>query len=123
MLKYLSRLSHYAFDAYLIVLFALGDICDGNNVINETKLVDELHQETLSMYNDNIISEMPSCLKGLFINALRRFDAMGVATIERFTTASGSSIAFVSCQFKNLPRIEELKLKINKLLRYDQQKL
>ena len=115
LLHYLDRMGHFAGNAYLIVLFALEDICEANHVINETKLINELHQATLQMYYDNIIKEMPSCLKELFQTALRRFDEMDVAEIKGYTTHEGSQMSFVSCPFDRLTKIEELKLKINEL--------
>ena len=62
------------FDAYLIVLSALEAICEANHVVNETKLVNELHASTIQMYDDNLIKELPSCLKELIETALRRFN-------------------------------------------------
>lgn len=68
------------------------------------------------MYHDNLIKEMPSCLKELMETSLRRFNAMGVANIQTYTTPTGSSISFVSCPFENLNKIEELKLQISEML-------
>lgn len=123
LLNYFSRMVHYAFDAYLIVLFALEDICEGNLVINESKLVKELHLATLQMYADNVIKELPSCLQELIQTALRRFDAINAAVIERYTTSNGATISFVSCPFERLNHIEELKVTINKLQQFNQYEL
>ena len=123
LLNYLQRLGLYIANAYLIVLFALEDISQANHVISETKLVNELHQATLQMYRDNLIKEMPSCLKELMETALRRFNAMEVAVIKHYTTPTGSSISFVSCPFNNLGKIEELKLQISELHQYTQHEL
>jgi hypothetical protein len=65
LLHYFNRMGHSIGDAYLIVLFALEEICEGNHVINETKLINELHQATLQMYHDRVIKEMSSCLTEL----------------------------------------------------------
>ena len=118
LLNHLQRMGHYIANAYLIVLYALEDISEANHVISETKLVNELHQATLQMYKDNLIKEMPSCLKELMETALRRFGAMGIAEIKHYTTPAGSSISFISCSFKNLGKIEELKLQISALHEY-----
>ncbi len=43
LLNYFNRTSQYVFDAYLIVLSSLEAICEANHVVNETKLINELH--------------------------------------------------------------------------------
>ena len=116
LVNHLQQMGHYIANAYLIVLYALEDISEANHTINETKLVSELHQATLQMYRDNLIKEMPSCLKELLETSLRRFNAMGVANIQTYTTPTGSSISFVSCPFENINKIEELKLQISEML-------
>lgn len=65
LLNYFNRTSQFVFDAYLIVLSALEAICEANLVVNETKLVNELHASIIQMYDDNLIKELPSCLKEL----------------------------------------------------------
>jgi hypothetical protein len=102
LLNYFNRTSQYVFDAYLIVLSALEAICEANHVVNETKLVNELHASTIQMYDDNLIKELPSCLKELIETALRRFNDIELADIKHYTTSNGSSISFVSCPFSRL---------------------
>lgn len=106
------------FDAYLIVLSALEEICEANLVVNETKLVKELHTATIQMYDDNLIKELPSCLKELIETALRRFNDIHLADIKHYTTSNGSSISFVSCPFSRLAQLESLKMKINELQQF-----
>lgn len=115
LLNYFNRTSQYVFDAYLIVLSALEAICEANHVVNETKLVNELHASTIQMYDDNLIKELPSCLKELIETALRRFNDIELADIKHYTTSNGSSISFVSCPFSRLDELEKLKMKINEL--------
>jgi len=122
-LNYFNRIGHYAFDTYLIVLFALEDICEANHVINETRLVQELHTMMIALYNDNMLKDLPSCLKELIETALRRFDAIKLGVINHYKTQSGSSISFVSCPFDRLPKIQELKLKINELQQFNEHEL
>ena len=98
-------MGHYIADAYMIVLMALEDICEGNHVINETKLVNELHTTTIALYNDNMITQLPSCLKELLETAIRRFGEIDVAVIKHYTTMTGSTISFVSCPFDRLGQI------------------
>lgn len=102
LLNYFNHTSQYVFDAYLIVLSALEAICEANYVVNETKLVNELHASTIQMYDDNLIKELPSCLKELIETALRRFNDIELADIKHYTTSNGSSISFVSCPFSRL---------------------
>lgn len=123
LLNYFNRVAQYAFDTYLIVLFALEDICEANHVINETRLVQELHTTAIAMYTDNVIKDLPSCLKELIETALRRFDAIKLAVINHYTTQTGSSISFVSCPFDRLGKIQELKLKINQLQQFNEHEL
>jgi hypothetical protein len=115
LLNYFNRTSQYVFDAYLIVLSALSAICEANHVVNETKLINELHVSTIQMYDDNLIKELPSCLKELIETALRRFNDIDLADIKHYTTSNGSSISFVSCPFSRLEQLEKLKMKINEL--------
>ena len=110
-------------NSYLIALFAVEHICEANHVINETRLVHELHVATIQMYDDNVIRDLPSCLTELFVAALRRFNAIEVADIKHYTTLNGSSISFVSCPFSRLSKIEELKGKINELLQFNEHEL
>jgi hypothetical protein len=118
LLNYFRKIGHYIADTYLIVIFALQDICEANHIINETRLVHELHLTIMEMYNDNIIKELPSCLKELIETALRRFNAIGLAVIKHYTTNNGSSISFVSCPFGMMQKLQELKLKINNLQQF-----
>jgi hypothetical protein len=115
LLNYFNRTSQYVFDAYLIVLSALSAICEANHVVNETKLINELHVSTIQMYDDNLIKELPSCLKELIETALRRFNDIDLADIKHYKTSNGSSISFVSCPFSRLEQLEKLKMKINEL--------
>lgn len=119
-LDYFEGMGHYIGDAYLIVLLALEDICEGNHIINETRLFNELHTTIIAMYNDNLVKQLPSCLRELIETALRRFTAINVAVINQYTTISGSSISFVSCPFERLQKIEELKNKVNELQQFNQ---
>jgi len=123
LLNYFTQTSHFVFDAYLIALFALEHICEANHVINETRLVHELHVATIKMYDDNLVKELPSCLKELFVTALRRFNAIELADIKHYTALNGSSISFVSCPFSRLRKIEELKGKINELQQFNEHEL
>jgi hypothetical protein len=123
LLNYFNRTSQYVFDAYLIVLSALEAICEANHVVNETKLIDELHVSTIQMYDDNLIKELPSCLKELIETALRRFNDIDLADIKHYTTSNGSSISFVSCPFSRLEQLEKLKMKINELQQFSPHEL
>lgn len=120
LLNYFAQMSHCFIDTYLVVLLALEDICEANHVINETKLVNELHMTILHMYNDNIIKELPSCLKQIIETALRRFHVMELVVIKHYTTSTGSTISFVSCPFKINPKIEALKAQLNELQKFTQ---
>jgi hypothetical protein len=113
LLNYFNRLGHYISDTYLIVLFALQAICETSKVIQESKLVNELHTTIIQLHNHNVIKELPSCLKELIETALRRFAAIELAVINTYTTSNGASISFVSCPFSKLSQLEELKIKIN----------
>lgn len=115
MLKYFNHLCHFAVDSYLIVLIALEDICEKNLVIGEQKLIHELHVMTIDLYNENLIKQLPSCLKELIGTALWRFNAMELAVINSYTTQNGSTISFVSCPFDRLAKIEALKQRIIEL--------
>lgn len=53
----------YLFDTYQLVSLAVLEICDGNLLVNETRLVKELHQAILGLFSDNLIRELMSCLK------------------------------------------------------------
>jgi hypothetical protein len=123
LLNYFIRTSQYVFDAYLIVLSALEAICEANHVVNETKLINELHASTIEMYDDNLIKELPSCLKELIETALRRFNELDLAVIKHYTTSNGSSISFVSCPFSRLDQLEKLKMKINELQQFSPHEL
>ncbi len=123
LLNYFNRTSQYVFDAYLIVLSALEAICEANHVVNETKLINELHVSTIQMYDDNLIKELPSCLKELIETALRRFNDIDLADIKHYTTSNGSSISFVSCPFSRLEQLEKLKMKINELQQFSPHEL
>jgi hypothetical protein len=123
LLNYFNRTSQYVFDAYLIVLSALEVICEANHVVNETKLINELHASTIQMYEDNLIKELPSCLKELIETALRRFNELDLAVIKHYTTSNGSSISFVSCPFSRLDQLEKIKMKINELQQFSQHEL
>lgn len=102
LINYFTQTSHFVANAYLIALFAIEHICEANHVINETRLVQELHVATIKMYDDNLIKDLPSCLKELFVTALRRFNAIELADVKHYTTLNGSSISFVSCPFSRL---------------------
>jgi hypothetical protein len=75
------------------------------------------------MYDDNLIKELPSCLKELIETALRRFNELDLAVIKHYTTFNGSSISFVSCPFSRLDQLEKLKMKINELQQFSPHEL
>lgn len=118
LLTYLNTIGHYIGDAYLIVVIALGVICEANHNINETRVVDELHAAIIRMHEKNMLYDLPSCLKELIETALRRFAAIELAVIKRYTTDQGSMISFVSVPYKRRQNLHELKLKINELQQF-----
>ena len=102
LLNYFNRTSQYVFDAYLIVLSALEAICEANHVVNETKLVNELHASTIQMYDDNLIKELPSCLKELIETALRRFNDIELSDI---VTPDDQDVWLARRDFERLHRL------------------
>jgi len=100
------------------VLFALQDICEGNYNLHESKLVTELHNATIKMYEDNLIRELPSCLMEVLETALRRYSTLGLCEIKTYSTSSGSSISFVSVPFDLDQKLESYKRIINNVQQF-----
>ena len=71
------------------------------------------------MYEDNLITELSSCLKKTFETALRRFNEIQLVEIKNYTSSDGSSISFISCPFKMLEKLEDIKNMINELQQFD----
>ena len=75
------------------------------------------------MYEDNLIAELPSCLKKTFETALMRFNEMHLVEIKNYTASDGSLISFISCPFDQLEKLEEMKIMINKLQQFGEHQL
>ena len=62
MANFMSELGTFIFDTYLIVLIALDGIIQGNHVVKESNLVQQLHFTIIELYNENLIPSLQACL-------------------------------------------------------------
>ena len=56
LLKLFGNLLSHIFDTYLIACLALQEVSQGNLVIKESRLVNELHKATQQLYDEQIVS-------------------------------------------------------------------
>ena len=100
LLKLFSNLLGHIFDTYLIVCLALQEVSQGNLVIKENRLVNELHKATQKMYDEHIVSQLVSCLADTFRTSIYRMAALSMAKVNIYQTEQKENISFISSRFE-----------------------
>jgi len=71
-------------DSYLLILFAIEQICGKNIIVKCKSLVKELHQTAIDLYEDRILPHLHSCLKEILYTALERFEQLNLIEVKVF---------------------------------------
>jgi len=93
-------------DSYYIVLFAINDLMEKGIVIEQQKLVDELHLGIQEIYNRGGIKFIDSCLFEVVNTAFGRFSELGVCHSQAYDAQSGSKTVYLQCPLSNRAKIE-----------------
>ena len=86
---------------------ALQEVCSGNHVIKESRLINELHKAVKHMYDEHLVPHLVSCLTDTIRTALHRMVDLKMAEIKNYSTEHSSSISFISSNFDQMKNLEE----------------
>jgi len=102
---FLQALGQNIFDTYLVVLIALDEIIQGNHVVKEKALIEQLHFAIIDMHNENMLPSLQSCLQVTIATALHRFVSLGMIDHQTFRVENGSRITYISGSTKQLTAV------------------
>lgn len=105
-INFLDELHTNVYDTYLVVLIALDDIIQGNNVIKEKNLIEQLHFAIIEMHNDNVLPSLQSCLQVTIKTAIHRFASLGMVDLQTYRQENGARISYVSGSPKQLAQVQ-----------------
>jgi len=70
----------------MIVLIALQEVCSGNHVVKESRLVEELHTAAKVMYEEKLVNNLFCCLTDTISTALHRMTHLKMADKKSYST-------------------------------------
>lgn len=94
-LKFLKILLQKFFDTYFIVIFVISEMMDKSYVIEQQKLVNQLHLGVQEIYNRGAIKFIDSCLIETINTAFERFIDIGVCKSLSYDTSTHSKIVYL----------------------------
>ena len=80
-------------------------MCEGNYTLRESKLIDELHQAILDLYDEGNIPHLHSCLKENIKSALGRLTQLEKFDARSYYNQDGSQVVYLSCPIERKPEI------------------
>jgi len=116
--NFLAELGSHILDAYLIVLIAMDGIIQGNLVIKEKNLIENIHLATIDMYNENMLPSLQACLQVTIKTAPHRFAALNQITMQTYLNANGSRVSYFSGKMDQLKSVQESIELVSQLLQY-----
>ena len=84
-------------DTYYIVAESLYSIMEVQVIIEQKKLIVQLHEGIQSLHYKGVIKFMNSCLIEIFETAYGRFAELGLFNLQVFDSHDGNKIAYLSC--------------------------
>ena len=115
---FLAELGSHILDTYLIVLIAMDGIIQGNLVIKEKNLIENIHFAIIDMYNENLLPSLQACLQVTIKTALHRFSSLGQITMQTYLNANGSRVSYFSGQMDQLKSVQDSIELVSQLLQY-----
>ena len=82
-------------DTYMIVLFAIEDICGKRIIVKRKNLIKELHTSIKDLHKRRVVKHLHSCLEEILGTALMRFEQMEVIEVRSYSNKNGNETSFL----------------------------
>lgn len=118
LVNFLYELHNHIYDTYLVVTIGLDEIIQGNLVIKETNLIEQLHFAIIDLHADNMLPSLQSCLQQTIKTALHRFAKLGYIELQTYRLENGSRISYVSGSQEQLGQVQSIQEELMQLQSY-----
>lgn len=105
---FMQNLLQAHIDSYLVVLYAIHCIMDSGIIIEQKKIVNELHLGIQEMYNRGAIQFMSSCLLDILNTAFGRYSEMGICQSSTYNSQVGGKIIYIKAKLTSKQKLEEV---------------
>ena len=105
-LKFFGILLQKFIDTYFIVMYTINELMEKNFVIEQQKLVNQLHVGIQAIYNRGAIKFIDSCHFEIINTAFERFSELGVCKSLAYDTSSDNKIVYLQSPMANRALIE-----------------
>lgn len=104
--SFFKNLSQAYIDAYFVVALTLNEMMEGRHVIEQTKLVNEIHIAVQEIYNKGGIRFLSSCVHEVLTTAIRRFSQLGVCLSQSYSQETGAKVTYIQMPRSNAQGLE-----------------
>jgi hypothetical protein len=109
-LNFFINLMQAIVDSYLVVVSTIYELASQQIVLEQSKLVNELHICVQEIFKRGGIKFMSSCLFEILNRAFARFSEMGICKAQSYDSTSlmgGGQTIYISCPTENKSNVEK----------------
>lgn len=99
--SFFKNLSQSYIDAYYVVALTLSEMMEGRQVIELSKLVNEIHIAVQEIFNQGGIRFLSSCVHEVLTTAIRRFAQLGVCQSQSYSQQTGGKVTYIQMPRSN----------------------